>query len=117
MTIIQASKLIVSDYEKILISSFSNSSNSKHKDNLIHLISMCQTISNSSSDTSSKFYMTEDKVSRWLGFIQGIMTTLNLFSVDSERNKTRDLFHQSYIDSNIPIPPSIDAILFDSSFL
>jgi len=51
--------------------------------------------------------MLEDKQSRWLGFIQGVMTVYDLLDVDTERNFSRPLFHQAYEDMGIEKPKSI----------
>lgn len=34
-----------------------------------------------------------DKLHRWLGFIQGVLATTNIIDVDEERNFTRPLLH------------------------
>lgn len=36
---------------------------------------------------------TEDKASRWLGFVQGVLTVGGAIGVDTERDHTRPLFH------------------------
>lgn len=37
--------------------------------------------------------MPEDKASRWLGFVQGCLAMRGLIDVDTERDRTRPLFH------------------------
>lgn len=36
----------------------------------------------------------EDKISRWIGFIQGVMSVKGYISVDEERDFSRPLFHE-----------------------
>lgn len=44
-----------------------------------------------------------DKLSRWLGFVQGVLATLGLIRVDTERDFSRPLFHAAYRqDGNVP---------------
>lgn len=45
-----------------------------------------------------------DKLSRWLGFIQGYVIFTNQTSVEIERNFSRPLFHNAYKAENIKIP-------------
>ena len=47
-----------------------------------------------------------DKLSRWLGFIQGVMCTHGLISVDGERDFSRPLFQEAYMEEGINIPAS-----------
>ena len=49
-----------------------------------------------------------DKLNRWLGFIQGILFMDGLIAIDEERDFTRPLFHNYYINNGIQIPSSID---------
>ena len=37
--------------------------------------------------------MPEDKASRWLGFVQGMLTAARVLSVEAERDFTRPMFH------------------------
>lgn len=48
-----------------------------------------------------------DKLSRWLGFIQGYVIFNNLTTVNIEREYSRPLFHKAYKQENTPIPISI----------
>ena len=48
-----------------------------------------------------------DKLSRWLGFIQGYLIYNKVTSVDAERDFSRPYFHQAYEDSGIDIPEPI----------
>lgn len=42
-----------------------------------------------------------DKINRWLGFIQGVLATMELIDVDEEREFSRPLLH-SFHDKKIP---------------
>jgi len=48
-----------------------------------------------------------DKLSRWLGYIQGYLIFNNKTTVDIERNISRKYFHEAYENENINIPKSI----------
>ena len=45
-----------------------------------------------------------DKLSRWLGFVQGCLCMRGLISVDEERDFTRLRFHRAYREEGIQIP-------------
>lgn len=45
-----------------------------------------------------------DKLSRWLGFIQGYIIFTNQSTVDIERNFSRPLFHKAYEYEGLFIP-------------
>lgn len=62
-----------------------------------HLIGMCQNILNDNS-------LPEDKISRWIGFVQGVMTMKGYTTVNTERDFSRPLFHKVYNDNDIAIP-------------
>jgi len=49
-----------------------------------------------------------DKLSRWLGYIQGVLIERKLTTVQIERDFSRPLFHKAYKNENIEIPKSID---------
>ena len=50
-----------------------------------------------------------DKLSRWLGFIQGYVVFTNQTTVEIERNFSRPLFHNAYNAENIKIPHSFSS--------
>lgn len=50
----------------------------------------------------------EDKISRWMGFIQGVMIMKGYVSVSTERDAARPLFHKVYESNGIKIPKSRD---------
>jgi hypothetical protein len=49
-----------------------------------------------------------DKISRWLGFVQGCLAMRGLSDVDVERDETRPIFHRAYERCGI-IPPEPQA--------
>lgn len=117
MTIIQASRQIVEKYLVTLEELFITKKKKHTRARILQLISMTQTIIRNTSpyDTGDNL-MTEDKVSRWVGFIQGIMTVYGWIDVESERNNTRPIFHQAYEDLELRKPKSITAELDDIIF-
>jgi len=50
-------------------------------------------------DTNSKVWP-EDKLNRWLGFVQGVLYAEGLITIENERNFLRPLFHQYYKTKN-----------------
>ena len=51
-----------------------------------------------------------DKLSRWLGFVQGCLYSHGLIDLSEERKISRELFHQAYKDQGIEPPESIDIV-------
>lgn len=47
-----------------------------------------------------------DKLSRWLGFVQGYIIFTSQSTTDIERDFSRPLFHKAYENENIKIPKS-----------
>jgi len=47
-----------------------------------------------------------DKLSRWLGFVQGTLVMHGLACVDAEREFSRPLFHAAYRAADRPVPPT-----------
>ena len=43
-----------------------------------------------------------DKLSRWVGFIQGILYTHNLIEIDIERDFSRNIYKPIYAELNMP---------------
>ena len=56
----------------------------------------------------TKVEMYDDKVSRWLGFVQGIMYSQGLLHIEEERDYSRPLFHEAYKEMGLEPPPSIN---------
>ena len=48
-----------------------------------------------------------DKTSRWLGFIQGVMSCRGILEVGKERDRTRELFHRAYEQSGQSVPKTV----------
>lgn len=71
-------------------------------DDLFKLLDMCNVI----MDANVEMY--DDKVSRWLGFVQGVMYSHGLLDINTERDRTRPLFHAAYKKMGLPIPASIN---------
>jgi len=63
------------------------------KTSAAHLSWMCKEILNNIRT------MQPDKISRWIGFIQGVMAANGLLDVDEERNRTRPLFEAAYLSA------------------
>lgn len=109
MTISDATRTIMKSYlEKLNIILYKEISKDKIK-TLIHLISVLET-------AISYHNLYEDKLSRWLGYVQGIMSVYGWVDVNDERNSTRELFHKAYVDSDMPIPESVSVKLNDVNF-
>jgi len=51
--------------------------------------------------------MLEDKQSRWLGFVQGVLFSEQLIDINVERNFSRELYHSVYKKLNIDKPDTI----------
>jgi hypothetical protein len=49
-----------------------------------------------------------EKMSRWLGFIQGILFANGVITIDEERNISRPLIHRAYKNAGLNPPESID---------
>ncbi len=65
------------------------------------VISMLKIICN------EEIYFTDDKLSRWLGFCQGVMWVNGVLSIEEERNFSRNLFHAAYEEMELKIPDTI----------
>jgi hypothetical protein len=52
--------------------------------------------------------MPNDKVNRWLGFVQGVLAAKGIMNVQAERDRTRPLFHEAYAESGIDVPPTMN---------
>jgi len=47
-----------------------------------------------------------DKLSRWLGYVQGVLTMRGAVTVNGERNFSRPLFHAAYAAEGTAVPPT-----------
>jgi hypothetical protein len=50
----------------------------------------------------------EDKLSRWLGFVQGVMAAQGLITVAEEREASRPLFHWAYRVQGFETPATVE---------
>lgn len=69
-----------------------------------HLLWMCA----SAQEHASEWPI--DKLSRWLGFIQGVMTFQGLLNVEEERDFSRPLFHAAYRAEGMAPPASVGPV-------
>lgn len=49
----------------------------------------------------------EDKLNRWLGFIQGVLIMKRLITTEAARNSSRILYHAAYHVQGIAIPKTL----------
>ncbi len=63
---------------------------------------MCNTILEKMND------LPEDKINRWIGFVQGVLAVKGCLSVADERDRTRPLFHAAYASQGVEIPESLN---------
>ena len=45
-----------------------------------------------------------DKISRWIGFVQGVLASRGDLDVNAERDRTRPFFHEAYTAIGQRIP-------------
>lgn len=69
---------------------------------LYRVTAMCEIIANKDVD------MYDDKASRWLGFVQGIMFIHGLIDIDEERDISRPLFYEAYEEMELSKPDIMD---------
>lgn len=50
----------------------------------------------------------EDKLNRWLGYVQGILVVRCIINVQEERDVSRPLFHAAYSQANTLIPGTLE---------
>lgn len=51
--------------------------------------------------------MTDDKTSRWIGYIQGCLSTVGVLNVEEERDFTRIIFHKAYEEMGMEKPITV----------
>lgn len=49
-----------------------------------------------------------DKISRWIGFIQGVLTVRGVITTQEERDRTRPIFHKAYETMGFKKPKTIE---------
>lgn len=96
ITVFDVTKLLAKRY-KDMLQDKKDIDNNLGKTSNANLLWMCDRILEDDS-------MPEDKISRWIGFIQGVMAVKGYTTVDEERDFSRPLFHHAYNVKNIPIP-------------
>lgn len=67
-----------------------------------HLLAMCVTAGPNAGTWPA------DKVSRWLGYVQGVLTARGVFDVDAERDLTREDFLAAYQMMGLEAPQTVD---------
>jgi hypothetical protein len=73
-----------------------------HETDRTHLLWMCQTALDHASSWPT------DKLSRWLGFVQGILIVYGITDVKAERDFSRPLFHDAYRQEGHAPPVSLN---------
>lgn len=68
-----------------------------------HLVAMCRTA------MAQAGRMPDDKLGRWVGYIQGCMASQDLLDMQAERERTRPVFRAAWLAAGIGIPPSVSA--------
>lgn len=51
------------------------------------------------------------KIGKWLGYIEGVLISNNLTTVNAEREFSREYYHEHYNELDINIPASTDVTL------
>lgn len=83
----EALKHLFERYQQIIRDNKQAFEGQKEKLSAEHLNKLCQ----EAIDQTTRYPF--DKLHRWLGFIQGVLTVLDLIDVDTERNYTRPYLH------------------------
>ncbi len=104
MTVQEATVEILKRYKGILLDDATMDLIHVSGTSTSHLIWMCKT----AIDHADSWPV--DKLSRWLGFIQGVMTMRGMISVQEERDLTRPLFHAAYEEEGREPPDSFSPI-------
>lgn len=74
-------------YKSIIINNPNKLKELPERCSSVNLIALCdEIVSNGNSYPS-------DKLNRWIGFIQGVLSTVGIICVDKERNLTRPVLH------------------------
>ena len=74
----------------------------QYSDEINYALSMLNAIINNS------YKWPIDKTSRWLGFAQAELVRANIITIDSEREETRKIFHDTYRKIGIFIPETFE---------
>lgn len=49
-----------------------------------------------------------DKISRWIGYVQGVATMRGIMDTTAERDRTRPIFHKAYVAMGLKKPITAD---------
>ena len=97
MTPITAATRHILEDKRVLLNAVDDTSDGPtSKDHLLWMIDQCL-----------RQEMSEDKISRWLGFIQGVMCARGWLDMEHERTITRTLFHDAYREMGWDVPASL----------
>jgi hypothetical protein len=69
---------------------------------LLNLLWMCDTIK------YRHFDMNEGKINRWIGFVQGCLSTRGVIDVDEERDVFRTVYHGALEAAGMPLPNTLE---------
>ena len=94
--ILNATRHVLEDKRLMLEGVEDSSEGPTSKDHLLWMIDQCLNQE-----------MSEDKASRWLGFIQGVMCARGWLDMEVERAATRTLFHEDYREMGWDVPASV----------
>lgn len=94
MSVVEGSQLAVARYIEMLESKGAKPiEDTENPTTLNHLLWMCLHLKKNIVDNGRGFPI--DKFSRWIGYIQGVMTCKGLTTVNAERNVTRPWFTEA----------------------
>lgn len=96
----KASVLLLNRYRSIL-DQYADQGPVPAETSCVHLSWMCRMAASEAYDWPV------DKLSRWLGFVQGVMAARGLITVSNEREFSRPLFHEAYTASGICPPETV----------
>lgn len=101
MTAREATRQLFARYRKIICAVTSHDE-ADARLSLENLAWMCRTAEASIDD------LPLDKLSRWLGFVQGCLAMRGLIDVDTERDVSRPLFHAAYASDGGDVPATLE---------
>lgn len=51
------------------------------------------------------------KIGKWLGYIEGVLITKGITTVNEERDFTRPIFHAYYKSIGLEVPETVDVMI------
>jgi hypothetical protein len=99
MTVRDATRIMFERYNTMLNDSPNFGKNCMSRDHLIWMTDICLEHIND---------WPIDKLNRWLGFVQGIMTVQHIITVEDEREISRPIFHVAYESEGLRTPDIIN---------